>query len=287
MIQPSLVNQLSAGTSAAVLPGLSAPFGEVDFAAFQKRVELSTRILLSEYKSDQMRRRIATLAEKSGCKSFVEYARIIEQDSTALSAFLDRMTINVTELMRNPDRFDELAKFALPELMARRKGTPISVWSAGCSYGAEAYTVAMLLHELDPTVQHKVKGTDLDLAILAKADRPTFTPADMLNVSPARRETHFHELCGSYQPKMHLKSRVRFSQHDLLAHPYPNAEYDLVLCRNVVIYFTDDAKDRIYRGLFQSLKPGGILFVGGTERIADHRGIGFESLRPFFYRKPL
>ncbi len=122
--------------------------------------------------------------------------------------------------------------------------------------------------------------------MIARAERPCFNAADMLNISPARRQTHFHELDGSFQPKINLRNMTRFGPHDLLGDNYPKSEYDLILCRNVVIYFTDDAKERIYRGFYQALKPGGILFVGGTERLSDHRAIGFDLIRPFFYRKP-
>ncbi len=263
------------------------PFGEADFTAFQRAVETKTGILLSEYKMDQMRRRIATIAEKAGCSSFGAYGQLINKSTAALTEFHDKMTINVTELFRNPNRFDELSQLLLPNLIKSRGAMPISVWSAGCSYGAEAYTLAVLMHEMDPLKSHRIKGTDLDLAILAKAERPCFNKMDMQNVTPARRDAHFHELCGSYQPKSHLKDKVRFGQHDLLAGAYPNTEYDLILCRNVVIYFTDEAKDRIFRGFFKSLKPGGILFVGGTERLSDHKKVGFELVKPFFYRKPM
>ena len=144
----------------------------------------------------------------------------------------------------------------------------------------------MLLHEHNPATAHRVQGTDLDLAVLAKAERICFSEADMLHVSPARRDAHFYETCGAYQPKPHLRSKVRFRPHDLLAGPYPKGEHDLIVCRNVVIYFTDDAKDRIYRGFLEALRPGGVLFVGGTERLPNHRATGFDLLRPFFYRKP-
>lgn len=264
----------------------SENFSEADFAAFQQRVEAQTGIRLSQYKPDQMRRRIAALAEKAGSVSFAAYAALIKRDPARLAEFLDRITINVTELLRNPNRFEELTESVLPELLARRKGGPLSVWSAGCSYGAEAHTLALLLHEINPMAMHQVYGTDIDLAVLAKTARPAFSAADMANICPARRAAHFQETGGVYYPKAHLCAKVRFEPHDLLAGFYPDARYDLILCRNVVIYFTDAAKERIYRGFFRALRPGGVLFVGGTERLADHRALGFELIRPFFYRKP-
>lgn len=262
-------------------------FGDADYGWFQQRVEARLGVRLSQYKPDQMRRRLMSLAQKNGASSFTAFASVMERDPAMLSEFLDKMTINVTELLRNPDRFTELASHVLPGLLAQRKGFPLTVWSAGCSYGAEAYTMALLLHELQPAAAHKIKGTDIDLSVLTRAEHPNFSAADMVNLSPARRTAHFLELDGTYQPKAHLKNKVRFGPHDLLGDGYSKSEYDLILCRNVVIYFNDDAKERIYRGFFQALRPGGILFVGGTERLSDHRSIGFELVCPFFYCKPV
>ena len=261
-------------------------FGADDYANFERRMEARTGLRLRQYKSDQMRRRLAALSRKAGCDSFAALAAAVERDPSRRAEFLSHVTINVTELMRNPERFDDLAAHVLPDLLAHRRNVPLSVWSAGCSYGAEAYTVALLLHELSPALPHRIKGTDIDREVLARAERPGFSPADMANVSPARRQAHFEEAGGVFQPRTHLRGRVRFAPHDLLADPFPPAEYDLILCRNVLIYFTDDAKDQIYRGFFRALRPGGVLFVGGTERLSDHRAVGFDLLRPFFYRKP-
>jgi chemotaxis protein methyltransferase CheR len=266
---------------------LSIGFGDSDYDTFQQLVYTRTGIRLVDYKSEQMRRRVSTMSTKAGCDSFVKYYHAMERDSALLSQFLDNMTINVTELLRNPERFQELSKSMLPKLMAQRKDMPLSVWSAGCSYGAEAYTVAMLLHEVAPQLSHRIKGTDIDLTVLARAGSPSFSEADMINIGKERRDKYFCDPgTGTFLPSMNLRRMVEFSRHDLLADPYPRAAYDLVLCRNVLIYFTDEAKERIYRGFFQSLRPGGILFVGGTERMSDHRAVGFELVMPFFYRKP-
>lgn len=272
-----------------ILPAAPPPdgFGPAEFAAFGRRMEARAGVRLGQYKADQMCRRIGALAQKSGCTSFAAYAALVERDPARLAEFRDRMTINVTELLRNPDRFADLADAVLPALLACRPNAPLSVWSAGCSYGAEAYTLAMLLHEISPALPHRILGTDIDPAILARAARPCFSHADAVNLSPARLGAHFHEADGGFRPKPHLQSRVRFSPHDLLGTSYPQAEHDLIVCRNVIIYFTDDAKERIARGFFRALRPGGVLFVGGTERLSDHRALGFELLRPFFYRKPL
>jgi chemotaxis protein methyltransferase CheR len=264
----------------------SSPFGNQDYAVFCQKVEDRFRIKLGDYKPEQMSRRVSSLARQLGCPSFFAYFGLIEKDAHALDQFLDLMTINVTELFRNPLLFQQLAD-RIAASQGTRDGSAYSVWSAGCSYGAEAYTMAIILEEILGGRPYRVRGTDVDLAILAKANSPSFTEADMANVSKARREAHFNTPDGTtYLPKLALRRNVTFTRHDLLSGEYMPSQYDLILCRNVVIYFTDEAKERIYEGFFQSLKPGGILFVGGTERIATASKIGFETVEPFVYRRP-
>lgn len=243
------------------------------------------RIRLTDYKVDQMLRRVSQMAKQGGCNSFVEYFVAMQKDPQLLKGFLDQMTINVTELMRNKELFADLQKTLLPELVESRKGARLDVWSAGCSYGAEAYTVAMLINELTPVPQYHIKGTDLDLSVLARANSATFNGMDMAGVDPERRKKFFMSIDdNTFMPMPNLRRSVVFEKHDLLADTYPTNAFDLILCRNVVIYFTDEAKARIYQGFYQALRPGGILFVGGTERLGDLGPPGLKLLRPFFYR---
>jgi len=263
------------------------PFGESDYKFLCQRVELRFKIRLSDYKPEQMTRRVASLAKQLGCASFVSYIGLVERDPAALAQFLDLMTINVTEFFRNTSLFDELANKILPMVPMPPAGEAFAAWSAGCSNGAEAYTLAMILQERLGERPYRIKGTDIDLTILAKAGSPTFTEGELAGLSRDRRDKFFS--CPddkTFLPKLQIRRNVHISRHDLLADPYPSKEYDLILCRNVVIYFNDDAKNRIYQGFFQALKPGGVLFVGGTERIAIAQQIGYESIQPFFYRKP-
>ena len=264
------------------------PFQEQDYAWFSTKVEARFNVKLGDYKPDQMRRRLAALAQRTRAHSFVGYFSTLEADKERLSQFLDEMTINVTELLRNPSLFDTLMNTVLPSRFPRLDGREFKIWSAGCSYGAEAYTLAMLLYERSASSQVRIMGTDIDFSILARANNPTFTKEDMVNLSDAQRSRYFFSVDGStYLPQNLLRERVQFSHHDLLGSQYPIEQYDLILCRNVLIYFTDDAKERIYANFCKALRPGGILFVGGTERLADHAKAGFTLLRPFFYEKPL
>jgi len=282
------MNQYVLKPAVASTPLSNEPFGDADYRQFETAAQSKYGVRLKDYKSEQMQRRLATLAKRQGARSFADYVSRLDRDAVLLQGMLDEVTINVTELLRNPDLFAQLGRDIIPALKATHKSGPFNVWSAGCSYGAEAYSVAMLLHELDQNAPYRVTGTDVDLTVVTRANSTSFVEADMKNVSEARRKANFQEVIdGRFTPSGHLKRNVSFSGHNLLADRYPPDTYDLICCRNVVIYFTDEAKDRIFRGFFSALRPGGVLFIGGSERISNFQQLGFEIVCPFFYRKPL
>jgi len=265
-----------------------APASELapDYGRFCDGVKGLFRIDLSQYRRGQMERRLRAHANRTGHDDLDSYLRLLRSDIEARAAFLDHMTINVSELFRNPERFTELEKTHLPRLLKTSSRPGLRVWSAGCSYGAEPYSLAILLAEAAPGGAHEVTATDIDETILARAREGIFTGQDLQNVSPARRSRWFSELPdGGWQASEELRRMVRFSRLDLLADRYP-ASRDLIVCRNVVIYFNDDAKARIYERFFASLRPGGTLFVGSTERVNDAVGNGWEHPATFFYIRP-
>ncbi len=257
-----------------------------DYDRFCGGVKTLCNIDLFQYRPAQMERRMRSFARRSGHDDLDTYLAALRRDVVARAAFLDQMTINVSELFRNPERFVELEKQYLPALMATAPGRGLRVWSAGCSYGAEPYTLAILLKEAAPGAAHELVATDIDQTILARAAEGIFTTQDLANVSDERRRRWFTELPGgNWQANPDLRSMVRFSRLDLLRDPFPKNR-DLILCRNVVIYFNDDAKERIYERFFDILRPGGVLFVGSTERVTDAGRLGWERPATFFYQRP-
>jgi chemotaxis protein methyltransferase CheR len=257
-----------------------------DYERFCGGVKQLCGIDLFQYRPGQMERRLRSFARRNGHGDLDGYLTALKRDVTARSAFLDHMTINVSELFRNPERFDELEKRFMPDLLEASKGRGLRVWSAGCSYGAEPYTLAILLKEAGPRLVHELVATDIDETILARAREGYFTDADLQHVTPARRARWFdRQPDGRVRVKPELRAMVRFSKLDLLKDPYPRTR-DLILCRNVVIYFNEDAKERIYERFFASLQPGGTLFVGSTERVNDAARLGWERPSTFFYRRP-
>lgn len=258
---------------------------DLDFAVFKRKVKATYGLDLEAYKRPQMERRLRASMEKAGARTFQEYFAMLQRNKALADEFLDRLTINVSEFFRNPDQFEILRGKILPKILARSGW--IKAWSAGCSYGAEAYSLAILLDELAPHKPHSILATDIDDRMLARAKEGVFGEQEIRNVSRARLLKYFQKTSCGYTIRDSLKSYITFQKHDLLSPIFPTG-FDLILCRNVVIYFTDEAKAALYRKFFGSLRPWGYLFVGGTERINDYAEIGFEDCGiPFFYRKPL
>src|SRR5919202_853926 len=258
-----------------------------DFQAFRKQAYRITGLDLASYKAPQMQRRLLALLARVQVHSFAEYARMLERDAARRQEFRDYVTINVSEFFRDTERFAELERRVLPELLANAGNRGLSVWSAGCSMGAEPYSLAILLRELGPGRHHQVLGTDIDQTILARAQQGAdYTAADLRSVGRDRVERWFSQQPdGLYRLGPGPRALVSFRQHDLLRDAYPRGPFDLIACRNVVIYFTEPAKERIYQGFVDALRPGGVLFVGGTEAIMKPQALGLQVFGPGFYRK--
>jgi chemotaxis protein methyltransferase CheR len=275
-----------AGTPASAEALLETP----DYVWFKQAMLKKSGIDLNQYKQAQMHRRLLGLVERLGCKDFTEYYARLDAKPEEYAVFLDRMTINVSELFRNPEKWKELEEVILPDMLRAKR--PLKIWSAGCSYGAEPYTLAIILDKLSPGMKHTIDATDLDRTILERAKAGRFTQMDIKQIKPADVSRYFNEFPGAggmaelemrFEVKEEIRRRVDFRQQNLLADRFQEG-YDLICCRNVVIYFTDDAKDKLYKRFASSLKQSGVLFVGGTERIFGYQDIGFTMPVPFFYR---
>lgn len=256
---------------------------DMDFTIFKRKVRIAYGLDLDAYKRTQMERRLRANMERCGAGTFQQYYTLMQRNKALADEFLDRVTINVSELFRNPEQFEVLRTKVLTDLLSKDKG--ITVWSAGCSYGAEAYTLSVLISEAAPNARHSILATDIDDRMLARAQRGVFQEQEVRSVSRARLLKYFDKTPEGYAAKDVLKKPISFQKHNLLESRFRTG-FDLIVCRNVVIYFTDEAKTVLYKRFFDSLRPGGYLFVGGTERISNYEQLGFESRIPFFYRKP-
>ncbi|WP_067622739.1 CheR family methyltransferase [Alicyclobacillus acidiphilus] len=249
-----------------------------EFAWFIRAFHELTGIDLARYKRPQMERRLTNLRDRRGFHDFPSYVQALKARRELLDELLDRMTINVSEFFRNPDRWKQLVPFLM------NKHRPIRAWSAACSTGEEPYTLAILLAERN--VRHDViLATDIDSRVLELARLGVYEPAQLREIDPALRERYFvNEQNRRFHLTESIKRKVEFRNHNLLADPYPE-NLDLIICRNVLIYFTDETKRLLVEKFTESLVPGGVLFVGSTEQLLGTQAEALVSVAPFMYQK--
>lgn len=254
----------------------------LSYEEFKKEASQLCGTDLFLYKSQQMDRRIHSLMSYWEVKDYDEYLNVLKTNPRRFQDFVKRLTINVSEFFRNPDRFMELWERILPEIL-RSSGT-IRIWSAGCSNGAEPYSVAIILKELNALHRATVLATDIDQVVLDKAQQGAYYFNEVKSLPAELREKYFRQAGEVFYFDENLKKRIQFTKHNMLLEPFPE-NLDLIICRNVVIYFTEEAKEKIYLGFNQALRDGGYFMTGGTEPILYYRQYGFENVAPSFYKK--
>ena len=220
----------------------------------------------SQYRVATLQRRIQNHMVSTGTSVPAEYIALLQSSDEATHALLERLTIKVSSFYRNPVTFDELRRTALPDLIALRNGRPLRVWSAGCSRGEEAYTVAMLLEEAG--VEGTVLATDIDQSALRDADSGIYDSRSIATLPSELAERYLEPalLTGrtGFAVRSNIRNRVLFQRHDLTQHPAPG-QFDLICCRNVLIYLQRDLHHAVLRKLRDAVTAGGLLCLGEAE----------------------
>jgi chemotaxis protein methyltransferase CheR len=257
----------------------------LDYPEFKKQVAILCGVDLSHYKSQQMDRRINSFMGLWGVGNYDEYLALLKRDPKILKEFINKLTINVSEFFRNPERFEELERQVLPRLLQRQ--TKVRIWSAGCSDGSEPYSIAIVAREFQAEQRVQIIASDIDRQIVEKAKTGLYT-ANEIKSMPHHLVTKYFTEAANYKYLLvdSVKEMVEFRIHDLLADKF-EANFDLIVCRNVVIYFTEEAKNELYKRFIAALRPGGYILVGGTEPILQYRMFGLEHVFSSYYQKPL
>ncbi|MGG4491966.1 CheR family methyltransferase [Metabacillus idriensis] len=254
----------------------------MEYMQFQNELKKLTGIDLSLYKEAQMKRRITSLYLKRGFNGFKEYGSALQKDKELLYELLDRITINVTEFYRNKKRWDLLESELLPAMLSGSR--PLRIWSAACSTGEEPYTIAMILSKYMPLRSIKILATDLDENVIARAKLGMYPERSLAELPGEMKIKYFVQDGAGYQISKDIIETVQFKKHNLLSDPFESG-FDLIICRNVLIYFTEDAKNMLYHKFSKALKNEGIFFIGSTEQIFYSQQYNLESAGTFFYRK--
>ena len=243
-----------------------------DFSVLTRKISAERGFGCASYKEKCLRRRIAVRMRARGVHTYSDYARVLDSDVAEYDRLLDALTINVTKLFRNWEAYAALSGTVVPELWHRE--TPaIRVWSAGCSSGEEPYSLAILFHRYAATSgmlaqlgRVEVLGTDIDRRSLTAADRGEFEESDFADTPEDLRRRYF----GSTAPftvSAAIRQMVRFESRDLLSDSAPRGKHDLIVCRNVLIYFDRETQERLFNCFYQAMAPGGFLMLGKVETL--------------------
>lgn len=263
------------------------------FRALTRQITRARGLACDAYKDRCLRRRIGVRMRARGVHTFAEYARLLEQDAREYDLLLDALTINVTKFFRNPEAWRALAP-RLEDVWAARAGR-VRAWSAGCASGEEAYTVAVALaeaarrrHQAAWLDRARVDATDIDRESLVRAEAAEYPEAAFTETPPELVRRYFTDP-PPRRPRPELRRIVRVRKHDLTSEPPPAPPYDLIVCRNVVIYFDRPMQDRLFAAFADALAPGGLLLLGKVETVLGpaRERLCVEDPRERVFRKPV
>lgn len=252
------------------------------FTEFYNWAEDHLTLDLHSYKEKQLQRRINTIMNRSGAASLKEYSQLLLTEEEVLEDFLDYITINVTDFFRNENLFNKFEDVLINDLVP--KFEQVRIWSAACSIGSEPYSLGIIMKNNQLPLADKIIASDIDEKILERATAGIYSEAELKNLSAKNKAKYFTKVKDKYQIHSSIQEMVDFKRHDLLLDPYPKNLHAIV-CRNVMIYFKEEAKDEIYRKFSDSLETGGVIFTGATESIHQPEQFGLEKVGAFIYQK--
>ena len=255
-----------------------------DYAEFSRFLADTTGLVLGENRQYLVSSRLSRLLDEFGFAKVEELLRALRSASnpTLRSRVIDAMMTNETSWFRDNYPYDILRQVVLPALAARQN--QIRIWSSACSSGQEPYSIAMIVAEWEATYPPKnasvsIVATDLSEGVLAEARAGVYDGLSIVRgLSPERRQRFFEAVGNGHRLKQDIQRRVRFQKLNLLESYAMLGKFDVVFCRNVLIYFSPETKRRIFDGIARQMDAGGYLFVGASESVGSYTE-AFEILR--------
>lgn len=264
-------------------PFVGSEFPAADFERLRELLLLRRGFDLGRYKERCIKRRIAGRVRACGFHAASPYLALLERDEAEIDALLAAITINVSQFFRNPSTFRTLEREVLPDLVraARAAGERrLRLWSVGCASGEEPYSLALLAEELqNPELEIEIWASDVSAPALARAKAGYYDEQRLVEVPQPVRARYFVAEGQGFRLREEIRRRVRFLQQDILGvEPYPRAA--LILCRNVLIYFSRSDQQRVLRRFAAALEPGGYLVLGQAETLIGEIRQRFDAVCP-------
>jgi chemotaxis protein methyltransferase CheR len=266
-----------------------------EFSLFSRLVYEKAGINLHEGKKELVRSRLSRRLRVLKMSQFKEYYKFLMADESGeeLVHMLDAISTNLTSFFREPKHFDFLESKALPTLMAdsKTRKRQINIWSAGCSSGEEPYTLSICLHEFletEPGISFRITASDISTRMLSSAATGVYHGSQVQSIAPNVLRKYFQRgqgtWSGHYRLKPSVRNTVEFRRLNLME-PFPfSSQFHIIFCRNVMIYFDKQTQGRLVNKYYESLEPGGFLFIGHSESLmgTEHR---FRYVQPTIYQK--
>jgi chemotaxis protein methyltransferase CheR len=257
---------------------------DADFAMLKNVIKDKLGFNCEYYKDSHFKRRIDVRLRASGSKNYGDYVKLLKEDDDERAVLMDTLTVNVTNFFRNTEVYDIVEKEVLPAVIKSKGSSPlksIKIWSAGCSIGVEAYSIAMLLdHILGNNIRKyniSITGTDIDKASLQQAQQGVYSNIEMKDVRPAFLKKYFVQQGNQYHVIDELKKMTHFKSHDMISGPKIKG-FDIIFCRNVTIYFEKELQEKLYMDFFDGLNENGFFVMGKTETLL---GPSKDRFKPF------
>ncbi|GHT50196.1 chemotaxis protein CheR [Spirochaetia bacterium] len=261
---------------------MADPFlSDTDFDLYKKLIYNESGIFFTPTNRSILEGRLKERLRQDGAANTKAYYDKIAANKEELKIFLDAITTNLTSFFRNLPHFEALQHFVIPEITSLKKASgdmTLRVWSAGCSTGEEPYTIAMLLSEkLPPAFKFEIVASDLSLKCLMTAKEGFYSQDRMVGVPDAYISKYFDKLENGFKVKETLKSKIRFDYHNLKnVSPWKN--FDVIFCRNVLIYFDEAAQTEVVNHFWDSMTQKGFLYIGHSESLFGMK-VKFEFVK--------
>jgi chemotaxis protein methyltransferase CheR len=276
---------MSSTSTIDALPGAPDLTAE-DFRRVRKLAYERAGLAIPNGKEGLVRSRVSKRLRERRIATFSAYFDAVEQEPSGeeMVKLIDLLTTNKTDFFREPAHFDYLVQQVVPTVVAA--GTPLRLWSAGCSSGEEPYTLSMVLRESLPArYDFRILATDISTKVVAAAKKGAYTAQQLGDVSPARRARWFTPTPdGGAMALPELRTPISFAHLNLMASWPMSGPFDAIFCRNVMIYFDKPTVTRLVNRFYDLLAPGGHLFIGHSESLTaiEHR---YRYVQPAVYAK--
>jgi chemotaxis methyl-accepting protein methylase len=259
---------------------------EREFKFLLDKIRRNRSIDFSQYRPQLLKRRIQNRLHVTGCENYWDYILLLNKDPQEYDRLIESLTIKVSEFFRDPGAFDVLAEVVIPEIIDQKKARgfkKIRVWSCGAAFGQEAYSVGILFCEALGSKLNgyniKILATDIDKSTLEIAPWGLFEKRALRQMSPHLLFKYFTRLEDGYVLSDGVRALVSFEYHDILS-GRSKSGMDLVLCRNLLIYFEKELQQKALSNLHGALNPGGFLLLGKTESVGPQISDCFEVVDP-------